>query len=81
MKHLRTEVQGSRKRCVHDQPALCPFESLRSQADLAQIARLEELLASLDPFALKEKIEQKLRAILRHQVRRPLHKAAWARCA
>jgi hypothetical protein len=54
---------------------------LRSQADLGQIARLEELLASLDPFALKEKIEQKPRAILRRQVRWPLHKAAWARRA
>lgn len=34
------------------------------------MARLEKLRATLDPFGLKEIIEQKLRAILRHQVRR-----------
>jgi hypothetical protein len=33
-------------------------------------------MAGLDPFALKEKIEQKLRAILRRQIRPSLHHAA-----
>jgi hypothetical protein len=65
MKHLRTEVVGSRKRRIYDQPAT-PFARLKAsaQADPAQIARLEKLLAKLDPFELKETIEQKLRAIL-----------------
>jgi hypothetical protein len=77
MKHLRTEIKGSRKRRVYDRPAT-PFERLKAcpQADPAQIARLEKLLAGLDPFALKETIEQKLRGILRHEVRRPLPDAA-----
>jgi len=30
----------------------------------------------LDPFALKEAIETKLRAVLRYQIRTPLFKAA-----
>ena len=70
MKHLRTEIKGSYKRRIYDQPAT-PFARLKacSQADPAQIVRLEQLIAQLDPFALKEKIEQKLRAILRREVR------------
>ena len=77
MKHLRTEVRGSRKRRVYDQPAT-PFARLKvsGQAEATQLARLETLLAKLDPFELKQKIEQKLRAILRHQTRRPLEQAA-----
>ena len=77
MKHLRTENNGSRKRRLYDQPAT-PFARLKacSQADPIQIARLEQLMARLDPFALKEKIEQKLRAILRREIRPSLHKAA-----
>jgi hypothetical protein len=77
MKHLRTEVKGSRKRRLYDLPAT-PFARLQAcpQADPVQLARLEKLLATLDPFELKEKIERKLRRILRHEVRRPLHKAA-----
>jgi hypothetical protein len=72
MKHLRTEIEGSRKRRIYDEPAT-PFERLKAsqEVDPAQIARLEKLLATLDPFELKEKIEQKLRVILRHQVRPP----------
>jgi hypothetical protein len=35
------------------------------QADSAQIARLEKLLAMLNPFALKRCIEKKLRRVLR----------------
>jgi hypothetical protein len=77
MKHLRTEVQGSRKRRIYDRPAT-PFARLKAsaKADPAQIAKLEKLLAGLDPFELKEKIEQKLRVILRHLVGRPLGQAA-----
>jgi hypothetical protein len=71
MKHLRTEIKGSRKRRIYDKAAT-PFARLKAcpQAEPEQIARLEKLLATLDPFVLKEKIEQKLRAILRHEVRR-----------
>jgi len=71
MKHLRTEVIGSRKRRVYDQPAT-PFERLKAcpQADREQIARLEKLFAVLDPFELKQTIETKLRALLRLEIRR-----------
>ena len=71
MKHLRTEIKGSRKRRIYDKAAT-PFERLKASAAVApeQMARLEKLRATLDPFVLKEIIEQKLRAILRHQVRR-----------
>jgi hypothetical protein len=77
MKHLRTEIKGSGKRRIYDHPAT-PLARLKAcpQADPAQIARLEQLMARLDPFALKKKIEQKLRAILRQQVRPSLHQAA-----
>jgi hypothetical protein len=78
MKHLRTEVAGSRKRRIYDQPAT-PFERLKAcpQAQREQIIKLEKILAGLDPFLLKETIETKLRALLRHQVRQsPLHRAA-----
>ena len=70
MKHLRTEVEGSRKRRIYDRPAT-PFERLKQsgKTDPAQLARLSKLLAQLDPFALKDTIEGKLRAVLRHQVR------------
>ena len=77
MKHLRTEVKGNHKRRIYDQPAT-PFARLKAseKADPAQIAKLEKLLVRLDPFALKEKIEQKLRVILRYQVRRQLDRVA-----
>jgi hypothetical protein len=77
MKHLRTEVEGSRKRRVYDTPAT-PFECLEAcgVASEQQIAALENLYRTLDPFALKEAIETKLRAVLRYQIRRPLFKAA-----
>lgn len=70
MKHLRTEVKGSRKRRIYDQPAT-PFERLKAcpQAPPAQIVRLEKLFASLDPFQMKERIEKKLGVVLRHGVR------------
>jgi hypothetical protein len=77
MKHLRTEINGSQKRRIYDRPAT-PFERLKAcpQAERAQLARMQKLFLSLDPFELKEKIEQKLRALLRHEVRRPLFRAA-----
>jgi hypothetical protein len=77
MKHLRTEIKGSRKRRIYDQPAT-PFVRLKacSQVDPTQLASLEQLFATLDPFALKKTIEKKLGAILRQEVRPSLHKAA-----
>ncbi len=78
MKHLRTEINGSRKRRQYDQPAT-PFERLKAcpQVDPQQIARLEKLLAGLDPFTLKATIETKLRALLRLEIRRsPSRRAA-----
>jgi hypothetical protein len=71
MKHLRTEIKGSRKRRIYDKAAT-PFERLKASGAVApeQMARLEKLRATLDSFVLKEIIEQKLRTILRHQVRR-----------
>lgn len=77
MKHLRTEVQGSRKRRIYDQPAT-PFVRLKAApgVDSAQIAELEKIASKLDPFVLKETIERKLRLILRRQIRRPLRHAA-----
>lgn len=66
MKHLRTEVEGSRKKRIYDIPQT-PFERLKAcgQADPRQIAKLEALQATLNPFALKRSIEKKLRRILR----------------
>jgi hypothetical protein len=77
MKHLRTEVEGSRKRRVYDSPAT-PFQRLKAcrAAGKEQIAALENLYRTLDPFALKETIETKLRAVLRYQNRTPIFKAA-----
>ncbi|MGH7939114.1 MAG: hypothetical protein ACRD5Z_24035 [Bryobacteraceae bacterium] len=70
MKHLRTEVEGSRKRRVYDRPAT-PFERLKDSSEMESkpLERLEQLFAQLDPFALKETIEKKLRAVLREEVR------------
>jgi hypothetical protein len=71
------QVEGSRKRRVYDTPAT-PFERLKACAVASeqQIAALENLYRTLDPFALKEAIETKLRAVLRYQIRTPLFKAA-----
>jgi hypothetical protein len=65
MKHLKTEVEGSRKKRIYDKPAT-PFERLKACAgvDPGQIKRLEELLATLNPFELKRRIEKKLRRVL-----------------
>lgn len=65
MKHLRTEVEGSRKRRVYDEPQT-PFERLKAcpGVDPKQIERLEKIKAGLNPFRLKEAIEKKLRRVL-----------------
>jgi len=77
MKHLRTEVVGSRKKRVYDKP-LTPFERLKacSQADAGEIARMEELKATLNPFELKRSIERKLRRVLNSPGARRLKIAA-----
>ena len=70
-------MEGSRKRRIYDAPAT-PFQRLKAcgAAGKEQIAALENLYRTLDPFALKEAIETKLRAVLRYQIRTPLFKAA-----
>lgn len=70
MKHLRTEVEGCRKKRIYDPPAT-PFERLKASGkiDRTRLAALESLLADLDPFALREAVETKLHAVLRREVR------------
>jgi hypothetical protein len=77
MKHLRTEVEGSRKKRIYDTPQT-PFERLKAcgQADREQIIKLEALHATLNPFALKRSIEKKLRRIWRLPVGSRLETAA-----
>jgi len=77
MKHLRTEVTGSRKKRIYDQPAT-PFQRLKACGKVSrrQISALQKLFDTLDPFALKQTIETKLRAVLGHQVRGGLGRAA-----
>jgi hypothetical protein len=66
MKHLRTEVEGSRKKRIYDAPQT-PFERLKAcgSAEPKQLARLEALRVTLNPFALKRSIEKKLRRVWR----------------
>lgn len=66
MKHLRTEVEGSRKKRIYDKPAT-PFERLKASDGIApeQLARLEALRETLRPFAMKQRIEKKLRGLLK----------------
>ena len=76
IKHIRTEVEGSRKRRVYDKPAT-RFERLKAsgQADAKKIECLERAKASLNPFALRRAIERKLRRVL--QLRgAPVHAGA-----
>lgn len=77
MKHLRTERLGSRKRRVYDQPAT-PYERLLASGQLSpeQQGRLAAQRAVLDPFTLRQRIEKRLAAILRQEVRRPGRRAA-----
>jgi len=77
MKHLRTEVEGSRKKRIYDQP-LTPFERLKAcpGANPKQVERMEKLMATLNPFKLKASIERKLRRVLRLASRPSLKSAA-----
>jgi hypothetical protein len=77
MKHLRTETEGSRKKRIYDKP-LTPFERLKacSGVDAKQIARLEKLKATLNPFKLKRSIERKLRRVHQLGSRRDMDVAA-----
>lgn len=66
MKHLRTEVEGSRKKRVYDAPQT-PFERLKQceGVEAKRIEELERLKATLNPFALKRSIDKQLRRIHR----------------
>lgn len=77
MKHLRTEVEGSRKKRIYDKP-LTPFERLKacSGVDPKQIERLEQIKATLNPFELKRRIEKKLRRVLCTKISTPQKAAA-----
>jgi len=77
MKHLRTEVEGSRKKRIYDHP-LTPFERLKAcpGANPKQVERMEKLMATLNPFKLKASIERKLRRVLRLASRPSLKSAA-----
>jgi len=68
MKHLRTEIHGSRKRRVYDAPRT-PFQRLRDSATLSagKLKELEQLQNRLNPFALKKVIEAKLRRVLHYR--------------
>lgn len=70
MKHLRTEVEGSRKKRVYDKPQT-PLERLKAcpGVDPEQIERLEKLKSELNPFRLKKIVERKLRGVLRPKKR------------
>ena len=73
MKHVRTEVEGSCKKRIYDKAAT-PFERLKACGTVApeQIARLEALQRTLQPFAMKRRIEKHLRRLFK----RSLSKAA-----
>ena len=66
MKHIRTEVEGSRKKRIYDKAAT-PFERLKACGTIApeQIVRLEALQKTLQPFAMKRRIEKQLQRLLK----------------
>ncbi len=66
MKHLRTEVEGSRKKRIYDKPAT-PFERLKASGVLSvgELANLERKLRKMNPFEMKRNIERKLRRVLK----------------
>jgi hypothetical protein len=70
MKHLRTEVKGSRKRRIYDRPQT-PFERLKNSGALTpqKLRELQQFQEKLNPFALKKAIEVKLRRVLRYHTR------------
>jgi transposase InsO family protein len=71
VKLLKKVRVGSKVRRVYDGPRT-PLERVKAcaQADGEQVARLEELRKSLDPFQLAKKIERKLEGIYRQANRR-----------
>lgn len=71
VKLLKKVRVGSKVRRVYDGPRT-PFERVQAcaQADRVQVARLEELRKSLDPFQLARAIERKLERIYRLANRR-----------
>jgi hypothetical protein len=77
MKHLRTEVTGSRKKRIYDSPAT-PYDRLLSSGQLSaeNRTRLAAQYARLDPFTLRQAIEKRLARFLRLQVRRSSKLAA-----
>jgi len=77
MKHLRTEVEGSRKKRIYDEPKT-PFDRLKACAgvDPREIEGLERLKARLDPFQLKKRIERRLRAVFAAGVKESYGRAA-----
>ena len=77
MKHLRTEIEGSRKKRIYDKPQT-PFERLKAsgKADEKKIAELEEIKAVINPFDLKRRIEKKLRQVFRASTNRTMRAAA-----
>ena len=72
MKHLRTEIEGSRKKRVYDQPKT-PYERLKESGEVApgKLQQLEKQFAELDPFEVKRTIERKLRKVLRTRAHEP----------
>ena len=68
MKHIRTEVEVSRKKRVYDKAAT-PFERLKAsgKADPKRIDCLERVKTKINPVKLKKTIERKLRGVLRLQ--------------
>jgi hypothetical protein len=73
MKHVQTQVEGSCKKRVYDKAAT-PFERLKACGTVGpeQIARLEAVQRTLQPFAMKRRIEKQLRRLFK----RSLSKAA-----
>ena len=71
VKLLKKVRVGSKVRRVYDGPRT-PFERVRTcpQADRVEVARLEELRKSLDPFQLAGTTERKLERIYRQANRR-----------
>jgi hypothetical protein len=80
IKHLRTEVEGSRKRRITMRPPR-PLSDSKPAGSLvkSKSQALENLYRTLDPFALKEAIEPKLRAVLRYQANAVLQSGLRAR--
>ena len=66
MKHIKTIVEGSRKKRIYDAPAT-PFERLKAcpQSAPEQIERMEKLMATLRPFELKRSIGKSLKRVLK----------------